>query len=537
MEEKKVRSSVTDLAYPLHHGYGFDEVEPIDFYRELFPEGEFQKKGEFEKLKYNEYIELPCKNLYNTFSYTSPSTFRLMVLGKAEEVFRYFFKGLKDYQDRSVYLFGSDASEEYETAYEEYLTDYSPICVAESYEEDISPKSPFNYFKNLVEFPGSEDRLDIVLLKDNYPEVQREFLKLVLNYKHNNLKCLHIFIEDKDLYNEFKNNKLCTLYDENFFAKLLKAEIESAVRVMKGYEGNIDVNFIGNGNNNVALAKLLKHDNSYVKHYFYYKDKQINFEPISGMIFLDTGSFENDLFFIKLIRERSKTIPIYWLHSNFDEMVLFKYHFYVDRLYPINKVILDLYLYKPQNINRGIDENSKDEEKLDTILLKYSKYGIYSYKLKKDNPKFDKSIVKKAHVAAKNKDFKKLKEIYKTVDENNLCSFEDFANKGKDISDSIFGRLEILYYLGKYGSVEDFDMKKLKIAVLRYAEIIKFAGGYVYVSKTFKNLLNYLIPYFKKCDRNDRNLKFIFELILTIYKVYHQQVDEDVAKLIRNFSK
>ena len=53
MEEKKVRSSVTDLAYPLHHGYGFDEVEPIDFYRELFPEGEFQKKGEFEKLKYN----------------------------------------------------------------------------------------------------------------------------------------------------------------------------------------------------------------------------------------------------------------------------------------------------------------------------------------------------------------------------------------------------------------------------------------------------------------------------------------------------
>ena len=53
MEEFRSKVSVTDLAYPLHHGYGFDEVNPIDFYRELFPIGEFQKKGQFEKLKYN----------------------------------------------------------------------------------------------------------------------------------------------------------------------------------------------------------------------------------------------------------------------------------------------------------------------------------------------------------------------------------------------------------------------------------------------------------------------------------------------------
>ena len=36
--------------YLLHHYY---EVRPIDFYRDIFPSGELQEKGIYEKGKYN----------------------------------------------------------------------------------------------------------------------------------------------------------------------------------------------------------------------------------------------------------------------------------------------------------------------------------------------------------------------------------------------------------------------------------------------------------------------------------------------------
>lgn len=53
MEFRYDSSSVTDLAFPLSRGFGYDEVAPIDFYREIFPIGEFQQKGKYNDLKYN----------------------------------------------------------------------------------------------------------------------------------------------------------------------------------------------------------------------------------------------------------------------------------------------------------------------------------------------------------------------------------------------------------------------------------------------------------------------------------------------------
>ena len=54
MEETKfVIKSIDDFVLPLQEAYGYERVNPEDFYYELFPEGEFQIKGEFQKLKYN----------------------------------------------------------------------------------------------------------------------------------------------------------------------------------------------------------------------------------------------------------------------------------------------------------------------------------------------------------------------------------------------------------------------------------------------------------------------------------------------------
>ena len=65
-------SSVYDLANTLSRGYGFDEVQPIDFYREIFPEGELQKKGELKRdLKYNGIaVELVSKSKVKRYTVT-----------------------------------------------------------------------------------------------------------------------------------------------------------------------------------------------------------------------------------------------------------------------------------------------------------------------------------------------------------------------------------------------------------------------------------------------------------------------------------
>ena len=274
----------------------------------------------------NGYTQIPTDDLGYVNRYTDSSSNRLFVVGKANEVYRYLLKGLQHYCNKEVYAFGSDADNEYETAFDE-VEDLAPINVAAAYENEVDINSLFFNFVNIVELANTDSRVDIILLKDNYIDVQRQFVNLILNYKYreNSKPHLHIYIENEDLYNEFKENKSCVLYSEDFFGSLLSFDIFVAIRNLKEYEGIIDVTYFGDGKNNLSLATALDNKQNY-KQVLYYlggPTKELQYDsmfeetficPIhieennlsaysaQGMIFVDTGDFEKDLVCIKSIR-------------------------------------------------------------------------------------------------------------------------------------------------------------------------------------------------------------------------------------------
>lgn len=483
----------------------------------------------YEDVFKDESFEIPTDDLHPNYSARNESNKCLFVVGKAEEAHKYLISALRLYENKSVYVFGSDSTSEYETAFDQ-LEDAACISAAEAYEEEIDVGFLFFNFVNVVEFSGCENRIDIVLLKDNYPDVQRRFINLVLNYKYreNKVPYMHIYVEDENLFNEFKDNKMCVLYNEDFFAKLLKSEIHNNLRNLAGLKGNIGITYFGNGTNNVALAKALEFEDGYSQQSYPLDEEESNY-LVKGLIFVDTGDFEKDLICIKSIRRENKDVPIYWLHNDLDKMIIFKGFSEDEKLFPINPAILGLYDFEIQPHTHAYDENNEDEEKLEELLADYYAYGYMAYKISRTEPPFDRSILEKAKALAKNHDFANLKELYKVVDENKVCHFEDFNTKAKGISESIFARLEILYYLGKYASNEEFEMEWLKLAVIRYAKIISFAGNYEYVCSSFEALLDRLIPYFVKYNKKNETLIYIYNLLVSLCKVYKQNVFTETA--------
>lgn len=513
----------------------------------------FKYEKYYEDLFNDENFAIPTDDLNSVYSGLHESNNRLFVVGSASEVYKYLIHGIKDSRTKSTYVFGSDATEEYETAFSE-LEDSAPINVAETFNKEIDINCLSFNFVNLVELCGCESRIDIVLLKDNYAEVQKQFINLILNYKYRDNKAphIHIYIENEELFDEFKEHKMCVSYNEKLFASLLKTSIYSGIRNLKGFDGVVDVTYLGNGKNNVALAKLLDSDKNYSQHLYYLGSKTKDLELCStfkntlvdpfnfdgekitgydaqGLIFVDTGDFEKDLLCIKSIRSKNKEVPIYWLHNDLDKMIVFKSFFDDERLYLLNTVLLNIADYDMLNLGHSYDEQNHDEEDLYKLLSNFDDYGYTAYKITKAEPPFDKAILETAKSLAEKRDFSSLKELYKSVDENKNCHLEDFRTRAKGICETIFARLKILHYLGKFATEEEFEMEQLKIAVVRYAKIISFAGGYEWVCSSFENLLNYLIPYFVKCSKTDKELVYIYHLLVALYKVYKLHIYSEIA--------